>query len=94
MRSKITLAVVALAALFGTTSFASAQNAPGSPPAVGPAPTGSTQTGTTTGTAKPINGQPGNTGMVKGVKPDPSGQGGSGPGSDQGGTRVTPGNMK
>jgi pentapeptide MXKDX repeat protein len=35
-------------------------------------------------------------GMAKGrmVKPDASGQGGSGPGSDQGGTKVAPGNMK
>jgi hypothetical protein len=29
-----------------------------------------------------------------GVRPDASGQGGSGPGSDQGGTRVSPGAMK
>jgi hypothetical protein len=37
-----------------------------------------------------------NDGMAKGrmVKPDASGQGGSGPGSDQGGTKVAPGNMK
>jgi hypothetical protein len=33
----------------------------------------------------------GNTG---GMKPDASGQGGSGPGSDQGGTKVAPGSMK
>jgi pentapeptide MXKDX repeat protein len=35
-------------------------------------------------------------GMAKGgtVKPDASGQGGSGPGSDQGGTKVAPSNMK
>lgn len=33
--------------------------------------------------------------MKKGsMKPDPSGQGGSGPGSDQGGTKVSPSNMK
>jgi hypothetical protein len=36
-----------------------------------------------------------NNGRTKGaVQPDASGQGGSGPGSDQGGTRVAPGNMK
>lgn len=29
-----------------------------------------------------------------GMRPDASGQGGSGPGSDQGGTRVAPGMMK
>ena len=34
-------------------------------------------------------------GMQKGnVRPDASGQGGAGPGSDQGGTRVAPGTMK
>ena len=34
-------------------------------------------------------------GMQKnGMRPDASGQGGSGPGSDQGGTRVAPGAMK
>jgi hypothetical protein len=30
----------------------------------------------------------------RGALPDASGQGGSGPGSDQGGTRVAPGTMK
>jgi pentapeptide MXKDX repeat protein len=36
-----------------------------------------------------------NNDMAKGgMKPDASGQGGSGPGSDQGGTKATPGNMK
>jgi hypothetical protein len=50
-------------------------------------------TGTTgAGTGSQPASQPG---MAKGgMKPDPSGQGGSGPGSDQGGTRVAPGNMK
>lgn len=34
-------------------------------------------------------------GMQRGsVRPDASGQGGAGPGSDQGGTRVVPGSMK
>jgi hypothetical protein len=33
-------------------------------------------------------------GNTVGMKPDASGQGGSGPGSDQGGTKVAPGNMK
>jgi hypothetical protein len=36
----------------------------------------------------------GTTGMDSGMKPDASGQGGSGPGSDQGGTKVAPKNMK
>jgi hypothetical protein len=42
----------------------------------------------------------GTTGMSTGMKrggmtrPDASGQGGSGPGSDQGGTRAAPGNIK
>ena len=37
----------------------------------------------------------GTNGMAKGgMQPDASGQGGSGPGSDQGGTKVAPGNMK
>jgi hypothetical protein len=37
----------------------------------------------------------GTVGMERGgVLPDASGQGGSGPGSDQGGTRTPPGNMK
>jgi hypothetical protein len=45
------------------------------------------------GTTGMSNGTAG--GMVKGgTLPDASGQGGSGPGSDQGGTRVAPGNMK
>jgi hypothetical protein len=34
------------------------------------------------------------TGNSGGMKPDASGQGGSGPGSDQGGTKVAPGGMK
>jgi pentapeptide MXKDX repeat protein len=47
---------------------------------------GSMNNGTTTGM---------NNGMAKGgMKPDASGQGGSGPGSDQGGTKVSPNNMK
>ena len=33
-------------------------------------------------------------GKKGGMMPDASGQGGSGPGSDQGGTKVAPGNMK
>ena len=42
--------------------------------------------GTTTGMSN---------GMTRGgTQPDASGQGGSGRGSDQGGTRVSPGNMK
>jgi hypothetical protein len=38
----------------------------------------------------------GTVGMSRGTRtnPDASGQGGSGPGSDQGGTRVSPNNMK
>ncbi|MHC2337660.1 hypothetical protein ACVIW0_006949 [Bradyrhizobium sp. USDA 4454] len=37
----------------------------------------------------------GTTGMARGgVRPDASGQGGSGPGSDQGGTRVSPGDRR
>lgn len=97
MRSKLMLSAIALTALFGATSLASAQNAPGSPPAVGPGTTDSKMmkpgTGTTgAGTGSQPASQPG---MAKGgMKPDPSGQGGSGPGSDQGGTRVAPGNMK
>ncbi|QDF36128.1 hypothetical protein FJN17_00275 [Bradyrhizobium symbiodeficiens] len=37
----------------------------------------------------------GTNGMTRGgMQPDASGQGGSGPGSDQGGTKVAPGSMK
>jgi hypothetical protein len=92
---KIMIATAALALMCGS---ASAQN-------TGPAPQsdnmqkpgmqneqGSMTRGTTgtTGTAGMTNGT---NGMVRGgVQPDASGQGGSGPGSDQGGTRTR--NMK
>ncbi|EJN08954.1 hypothetical protein PMI42_07022 [Bradyrhizobium sp. YR681] len=47
----------------------------------------------TKGTTGMSNGT--NNDMTKGgMQPDASGQGGSGPGSDQGGTRASPGNMK
>ena len=95
MRSKLSVTVIAISALVGATSFAAAQNAPGASPA-----TPSTQQdkpGMAKGMEKgPMNnGTPGTSGMGSGgTRPDPSGQGGAGPGSDQGGTRVTPGNMK
>jgi pentapeptide MXKDX repeat protein len=89
---KIMIATAALALMCGS---ALAQNS------TGPAPQSDnmqkpgmhnskgSMTKETTGMNKGTNG------MAKGgMQPDASGQGGSGPGSDQGGTRVSPGNMK
>lgn len=108
MRSKLAVSLIALTALVGATSFAAAQNAPGaSPTTTGPGtqdnmtrPGMATERGSmergSMERGSMNSGAPGTTtGMGRGgVQPDASGQGGSGPGSDQGGTRVAPNNMK
>lgn len=95
---KIILATAALSLMCGS---AFAQNTGPAPqtdnmqkPGMHNTDKGARHNGTTTGTTTGMsNGKTG--GMVKGgTLPDASGQGGSGPGSDQGGTRVSPGNMK
>lgn len=103
MRSKLAVSLIALTTLVGATSFAAAQNAPGAAPTTGQGTRqdNMTQPGMATERGSMERGSmnsgaPGTTtGMGRGgVQPDASGQGGSGPGSDQGGTRVAPGNTR
>lgn len=90
---KIILATAALSLMCGT---AFAQNTGPSPQTDNMQKPGmhNTDKGTRhNGTTGMSNGKA--TGTTRsGTLPDASGQGGSGPGSDQGGTRASPGNMK